>query len=161
MSKSDLPESCGFGMIEQQGRIVGVVDGRARVRLGGMSGCTSCDEGRGCGAGVFGRLLKRNPVELELENSIGASTGQGVMVGVSERVYLKLVGRFYLLPLFAGLVGAAVAFYLSGLMALSPGAADAVSLMGGMGCAAVAVVRNRKVSAEFPETFIVHLLRVI
>jgi positive regulator of sigma E activity len=105
--------------------------------------------------------LKRNPVELELENSIGATAGQGVMVGVSERVYLRLIGRFYLLPLFTGLVGAAVAFYLSGLMAFSQGAADAVSLTGGIGCAAVAVVRNRKVSAEFPETFIVHLLRVI
>ena len=148
-------------MIEQQGRIVGVFNGRARVRLGGMSGCPSCDEGRGCGAGIFGRLLKRNPVELELDNSIGASAGQGVMVGVSERIYLRLIGRFYLLPLLAGLVGAAVAFYLSGLMAFSQGAADAVSLIGGMCCAALAVVRNRKVSTEFPETFIVHLLRVI
>lgn len=148
-------------MIEQQGRIVGVEDGLARVRLGGTSGCPSCDEGKGCGAGIFGRLLKRNPVELELENSIGASDGQAVMVGIPERIYLRLAARFYLLPLFAGLVGAAAVFYLSGLMALSQGAADAASLVGGMGCAAVTVVRNRKVSTEFPETFIVHLLRVI
>jgi sigma-E factor negative regulatory protein RseC len=148
-------------MIEQQGRIVAVADGRARVRLGGMSGCPSCDEGKGCGAGIFGRMLRRNPVELELENGIGASDGQGVMVGISERVYLKLIARLYLLPLLVGITGAAVAMYLSGFLAISGGGADVVSLMGGIGCAAAAVIRNRKVSAEFPETIIVHLLRVI
>ena len=101
-------------MIEQQGRIVAIANGRASVRLGGMSGCPSCDAGKGCGAGVFGRLLKRNPVELELENGIDAADGQAVMVGISEGIYLRLITRLYLLPLLAGLAGAAVAFYLSG-----------------------------------------------
>ncbi len=106
-------------------------------------------------------MLRRKPVELELENRIGARRGQGVMVGVSERVYLKLVARFYLLPLLAGLLGAAAAYAVSGLMAFGQGAADAFSLAGGIGCAAVAVARNRNVSMEFPGTFIVHLLRII
>jgi sigma-E factor negative regulatory protein RseC len=148
-------------MIEQQGRIVAVVDGRVRIRLGGMSGCNACDEGKGCGAGVFGRMLRRHPVELELENGIGASDGQGVMVGISERVYMRLVARFYLLPLLAGLAGAAGAYYLSVFLVVSQGGADAVSLMGGIACATAAVIRNRKVSMEFPETFIVHLLRIV
>lgn len=148
-------------MIEQQGRIVAAADGRARVRLGGMSGCPSCDQGKGCGAGIFGRMLRRHPVELELENGIGASDGQGVMVGISERIYLRLVARFYLLPLLAGLTGAAVAYYLSRFLTVSQGGSDVVSLVGGIACAAAAVIRNRKVSAEFPERIIVHLLRVI
>lgn len=148
-------------MIEQQGRIVAVADGYARVRLGGMSGCASCDEGKGCGAGVFGKLLRRNPVELELENSIGALNGQGVMVGIPERLFLSLVYRFYLFPLLAGLAGAAVAYYLSGLIGTSQGSADAVTLLGGLSCAAAAVFINRRFSMEFPEEIIVHLLRVI
>ncbi|MEJ2385650.1 MAG: hypothetical protein P8Y54_14930 [Xanthomonadales bacterium] len=53
-------------MIEQQGRVTGAAGSQVRVRLGGTSGCTTCDAGRGCGAGVFGRLLQRRPVELEL-----------------------------------------------------------------------------------------------
>jgi sigma-E factor negative regulatory protein RseC len=148
-------------MIEQQGRIVAVAHGFARVRLGGMSGCPSCDEGKGCGAGVFGKLLRRHPVELELENGIGALNGQGVMVGISERLFLRLVYRFYLFPLLAGLAGAAVAYYLSGLIGTSQGSADAVTLLGGLTCAAAAVLVNRKFAMEFPEQIIVHLLRVI
>jgi len=150
-----------MGMIEQQGRVVAVADGIARVRLGGMSGCSRCDAGTGCGAGVFGRMLRRRPVELDLENGIGALDGEGVMVGISEQAFLRLAFRFYLLPLLAGLGGAAVAYYLSGFIGVSQEWADAVTLLGGIACAAVAVFRNRKISMEFPETFIVHLLRVI
>jgi len=148
-------------MIEQQGRIVAIANGRAKVRLGGMSGCPSCDAGKGCGAGVFGRLLKRNPVELELENGINAADGQAVMVGISEGIYLRLITRLYLLPLLAGLAGAAIAFYLSALMELGHAGSDAISLLGGLACGAATVLWNRKARMEFPEAFIVHLLRVI
>ena len=41
-----------------------------QVRVGGQSGCAACDAGKGCGAGLFGKLLRRNPVELELVNEI-------------------------------------------------------------------------------------------
>ena len=66
-------------------------------------------------------MLRRSPVELEVNNTIGAMTGEGVMVGISERLFLKLVYRFYLLPLLAGLAGAAIAFYLSGVFGLGQG----------------------------------------
>lgn len=148
-------------MIEQQGRVVAIANGRAKVRLGGMSGCPGCDAGKGCGAGVFGRLLRRNPVELELENGINASDGQAVMVGISERVFLRLITRFYLIPVLAGLTGAVIGYCLSALMELGRAGSDAITLLGGLTCGAAAVLWNRKVRMEFPEAFIVHLLRVI
>ena len=94
-------------MIEQQGLIVAVSGGTASVRLGGKSACTACNAGKGCGAGIFGRLLKRKPVVLELKNGPGARVGQSVMVGLPETLFLRLVFKFYLFPLLAGLAGAA------------------------------------------------------
>lgn len=155
------PETRAGGMIEQQGKVVSISEGFARIRLGGMTGCPSCDEGKGCGAGLFGRMLRRKPVELDLENHIGARVGQGVMVGVSEPIYLALVARFYLLPLSAGLLGAGAAFFLSGMAALGPAAADILSLAAGIGCAAITVARNRKIAMEFPQKITVHLLRTV
>jgi sigma-E factor negative regulatory protein RseC len=148
-------------MIEQQGRIVAIANGRAKVLLGGMSGCPSCDAGKGCGAGVFGRLLRRNPVVLELENEINARDGQAVMVGISEGIYLRLITRLYLFPLLAALAGAAIAFYFCVRVELGQAGSDVVTLLGGLACGTAAILWNRKVTMEFPGPFIVHLLRVI
>ncbi|MFC1689116.1 SoxR reducing system RseC family protein [Pseudomonadota bacterium] len=147
-------------MIEQQGKVVGINDGLIQVRLGGMNGCSRCDSGKGCGAGVFGRMLRREPVVLELENDIDASNGEAVIVGINEEVYLRLVVRLYLLPLLAGLAGAALAYYLARLAEVGPIGIDAISLLGGIVSGAAVAVRNRYFSIEFPGPGIVHLLRV-
>ena len=81
-------------MLEQQGQVVATAGGRASVRLGGQTGCAACDAGRGCGAGLFGRLLRRRPVVLEFDNHLDARCGQEVLVGLSERWFLQLVARF-------------------------------------------------------------------
>ena len=148
-------------MIEQQGKVVAVANGRASVRLGGTSGCTSCDAGRGCGAGVFGRLLKRKPVTLQFENRINAEQGQPVMVGIPETLFLRMIARLYLYPLLAGIAGAALGYYLSVLGGLSPVSSDMTTLMCGLAGGGAVLLWNRNNSMEFPESFIVHLLRII
>ena len=65
-------------MIEQQARVLRADDLQVVVRIGGQTGCAACDAGQGCGAGLFGKLLRRNPVELQLTNDIGASAGQSI-----------------------------------------------------------------------------------
>ena len=148
-------------MIEQQGKVVAVANGKACVRLGGASGCPSCDAGRGCGAGVFGRLLKRKPVILELENRVNARQGQPVMVGIPEASFLRMIARLYLYPLLAAIAGAALCYYLSGLAESGPASSDMITLMGGLTGGAAVILWNRKASREFPDSFIVHLLRII
>ena len=148
-------------MIEQQGKVVAVSGGQARVQLGGSSGCPSCDAGKGCGAGVFGRLLKRNPVVLELDNEVNAAPGQPVMVGIPETLFVRMVSLLYLLPLLAGLAGAALGYYFSLVMKMGATASDVITLLCAVAGGAAAVFRNRKHSREFPPAFIVHLLRVV
>jgi sigma-E factor negative regulatory protein RseC len=148
-------------MIEQQGVVVASSNGQAQVRLGGRSGCAACDAGRGCGAGVFGRLLQRRPVLLSLDNRLGAGQGQAVMVGLPESWFLALVTRFYLYPLLAGLVGAVLGHYVSSTFEFGTTVKDAASLLGALLAGGGAVWHNRKWSTEFSGLVDVHLLRVV
>lgn len=147
-------------MLEQQGQVVSTAGGRASVRLGGRSGCAACDAGRGCGAGVFGRLLRRRPVILEFENDLEARAGQAVIVGVPEAWFLRLAARFYLWPLLAGLGGAAAGHYLSMQMALGAGLRDLATLLAAVCAAALVVWRGRRGAIEFSDVSAVHLLRI-
>jgi sigma-E factor negative regulatory protein RseC len=148
-------------MIEQQGKVVAIVDGRACVRLGGTSGCTSCDAGKGCGAGVFGRLLKRKPLVLELDNRVNAAAGQPVIVGIPEALFLRLITRLYLFPLLAGIAGAAFGHYLAVLNGVGIAGSDLITLLCGLAGGSAVVLWNRNDSREFPKSFIVHLLRIV
>lgn len=148
-------------MIEQQGKVVGVANGLASVRLGGRSSCALCDAGKGCGAGIFGRMLKRKPVTLQLENRVNAVSGQAVMVGIPESLYLRLLGRLYLLPLLTGLLCAAIGHYISYRVVAGPLASDMLALLSGLAGAAAVTWWRRDDAMEFPERFIVHLLRIL
>lgn len=117
-------------MIEQQGRVVRVSRTAAWVAVGGQSGCFACDAGRGCGAGIFGRLLRRKPLELAFDNPAGWPVGQAVTLGIPESVFLGLILRWYALPLVAGLVGAVICHHISGLYGVSKGGSDLFTLAG-------------------------------
>jgi sigma-E factor negative regulatory protein RseC len=148
-------------MIEQQGQVVEITGSEARVRLGGSSGCSACDAGKGCGAGVFGRLLQRRPVVLNLDNRVGAVNGQPVIVGLPESLFLNLLTRLYLFPLLAGLGGAVIGNYLGGRWAMSSWASDILTLFGALLCGAALIQWNRKRFMEFPANVTVHMLRVV
>jgi sigma-E factor negative regulatory protein RseC len=147
-------------MIEQQGRVVSVRGDLADVRLGGSSGCATCDAGKGCGAGIFGLLLRRRPMVVSLENTVGARPGQPVMVGMPETLFLGLVSRLYLLPLLAGTAGAIAGNYLASAAGLGAGATDAATFFGAAVAGLSVVLTRRNAAREFPASTIVHLLRV-
>jgi sigma-E factor negative regulatory protein RseC len=117
-------------VIEQQARVVAVEGGLARVSVGGVSGCPACDAGEGCGAGIFGRLLRRKPFELSLPDVGGASVGQAVTLGIPESLFLRLAFRLYGMPLLAGLAGGLICHQISEQFQAGPLLADAATLAG-------------------------------
>ncbi|KAA9133277.1 SoxR reducing system RseC family protein [Marinihelvus fidelis] len=130
-------------MIEQQGRVVAVVDDRAIVRVGGQSGCTACDAGKGCGAGLFGRLLRCEPVELSLANTVTARAGDPVWLCIPEHRFLAMTAQLFALPLLAGLAGAFCAALV--LPPSTDGAvADIVTGIAGLLAASVALLWARR-----------------
>jgi sigma-E factor negative regulatory protein RseC len=148
-------------MIEQQARVVSASEHVVRVRLGGTSGCSACDAGRGCGAGVFGKLLRRRPVELDFDNTLDVRTGQAVMVGLPESLFLALATRLYLVPLLGGLAGAAAGHLLAGAAGYDGAARDAAALAGAVLLAAGALRAARWRRMEFPPDLAVKMLRIV
>jgi len=120
-------------MIEQNVQVVRCQDQRVWVRLGSQTGCTACDNGNGCGAGVFAKLLQRKPVIMELaRNDMNVEPGQMVTLAFPEQVYLKLVFTSYGWPLLAALAGAFAGHGLGTWLQLGPGMTDASTLFGGL-----------------------------
>ena len=146
-------------MIEQQGRVTAAQGGHVRVRLGGTSGCSACDEGKGCGAGVFGRLLRRRPVDLDFPNTVHAQPGQAVIVGLPESLFLALALRLYLYPLLAAMAGAVAGHVLAGALRASDLWTDVSALAAAVAAAAAVVFRNKRHNIEFSRDKTVHLLR--
>lgn len=110
------------------------------MRIGAQNGCSVCDSGKGCGAGLFGRLLKHKPLDLELPNTVNVTAGEAVILGIPENLYARLVFRVYGLPLIIGLLGAAIAHYWAVAWGLSGGKIDIVALGGGLIGGAAALI---------------------
>lgn len=119
-------------MIEQQGRVVGLSGGFAQVRVGAATGCAQCDAGQGCGAGLFSRLIRRQVVELTVDNDVDADIGEAVVLAIPETLYLHLVWRLYGLPLLAGLAGAAFGHQICAWSVGEGGVQDVATLLGGL-----------------------------
>ena len=144
-------------MIEQQARVVRIENGDAWVSVGGQSGCSACDAGKGCGAGIFGRLLRRKPVQLALPNSIAARAGQAVTLGLPESLFLRLVMRLYGWPLLGGLAGALISHQIGEKFQAASGVLDALTLAGLAGGGAAVLLLLRRRGARLPEGQIVML----
>lgn len=138
-------------MIEQRGRVVALSGDEARVRLGGQSGCAACDAGRGCGAGLFGRLLQRGDTEVTVVNRLGLAPGAPVTLGIAESDYLALVMALFGWPLLAALAGAALAHALAApALGGSPWALDVATAAGGLAAGAAVLWRGRR---SMPDRF--------
>ena len=128
-------------MINQNVQIVRCEDERIWVRIGSQSGCSACENGRGCGAGLFAKLLHRKPVVLELpRNDMNVESGQMLTLAFPEQAYLKLVLASYGWPLLAALAGAFVGHGLFKSLHFGPAMIDVATFFGGL-LAAVFVMR--------------------
>lgn len=142
-------------MIEQQARVVRHEGEQTIIRLGGQSGCSACDAGKGCGAGLFGRLLRRRPAEFGIASLPEVQVGEAVMVGIEEGHYVRWVSLLYGVPLLSALFGAAIMFFILGsaidshsgqalLQTLPSWASDGLMLVAGVLSAAAAVPATRR-----------------
>jgi sigma-E factor negative regulatory protein RseC len=139
-------------MIEQNVQVVRCQEERLWVRMGSQSGCTACDNGKGCGAGLFAKLLQRKPVVLELPRTdMNVKAGQMVTLSFSEKIYLKLVLASYGWPLLAALGGAFAGFGMSTWLQLGPMLIDLGTLTGALffGWVTVKSLKSRAGSDNF------------
>jgi len=120
-------------MIEQNVQVIACQGERIQVRMGSQTGCTACDNGNGCGAGVFAKLLQRKPVILELEqNEMTVEPGQMVTLAFPEQVYISLVLASYGWPLLAALAGAFAGYGLGAWLQFGSAMIDVLTLLAGL-----------------------------
>ena len=134
-------------MIKQNVQVVRCQDERLWVRMGTRTGCVACADGKGCGAGLFSKLLKHRPVVIELaRNGLSIEPGQMLTLALPEKVYLRLVLNIYGWPLLGALAGAYAGFSLGSWLQFGPLLVDAGTLTLGLIAGIVVTVlgNNRK-----------------
>lgn len=115
-------------MIWQIARVVAFDAERLTLAFSAPDACQRCAQGRGCGAGVFGRLFSRRATRVNLPAKLSVSPGEWVRVGLEPRQLAFAAAMHYGLPLLGFLAGS-----VAGHMALSGGAGrDLAALAAGL-----------------------------
>ena len=136
-------------MIEQSVQVLRCDSENMWVRMGTQSGCTACDNGKGCGAGLFAKLMRRKPVILKLaQTDVEVEAGQMLVLAFPEQVYIKMVFASYGWPLLAALAGAFAGHGLGKWLELTPVLTDAATLVAGILAAwfVLRVLRSRNIT---------------
>ena len=66
--------------------------------------CGACG-GKGCGSSLFARVLHADEPEYPVDNAIGATVGEAVVVGLPDGALLGAAATAYLAPLLLLLAG--------------------------------------------------------
>ena len=90
-----------------------VTGNRALVQSESQAGCPRCAAGKGCGGGIFGKLLGNRLRQVEVGGAAGLASGDLVMIAISETLLLWGSLIIYITPLaglFVGALGARLLF---------------------------------------------------
>ena len=139
-------------MIEQNVQVVRCQNDGLWVRMGSQSGCTACDNGNGCGAGLFAKLLRGKPVIIELpRNDMKVEPGQMLTLSLPEQAYVKLILACYGWPLLAALAGVFAGHSLGTWLQFGPMLLDLGALFCGLlvGGFVMRLIRNRSKTGDF------------
>lgn len=95
-------------MIEEQARVVEVVDRVAKIVTERRSACGSCAAKQGCGTSLLAAWMPQRQLTFHIANDIDARVGDLVVVGLDERLLQRGSLLLYAVPL-AGLLTGAIA----------------------------------------------------
>jgi sigma-E factor negative regulatory protein RseC len=117
-------------MIEERAIVLSVSAGVARVQAIRRGACGACSARGACGTSLLDRFLGRKSLELELEDTIGLSSGDEVIVGVPEEALLISSFFAYIVPLLGLIAAAMLGTELA--QGVAPDAVEGWSLVTGM-----------------------------
>lgn len=86
-------------MIEEQGTVVDVSEGRAWVETRRLSACSSCSAKGGCGSGMLSDYLGKRLSRFQALDAVGVQVGDAVVVGLPAASLVQGALVIYLLPL--------------------------------------------------------------
>lgn len=107
-------------MIEEHAEVLRIDGDRAEIAAIPQPACSRCSAKGGCGTSLVASLFPRRRPRFWLDNGIGASPGDRVVIGLDERRLQQGSLLLYALPLLGLLLGAVAgeaAFAATGLPA--------------------------------------------
>ena len=110
-------------MIQERARVLRIADDVAWVRCETQAGCQRCAEGRGCGGGIFARLLGDRLQEIPVKMTDAVQPDDWVMVGLEPAAVQNAAFLMYGLPLLLLLLGAVLGDAMTGDIGALVGAA--------------------------------------
>ena len=96
-------------MIEETARVIAVENDQLLLEAQTRAACHTCSARPGCGTSVLSKWVGRRFTRFKVYNSINASVGDEVVVGLAETALLKGSVLIYLMPLLAMIVFAVLA----------------------------------------------------
>lgn len=106
-------------MIEEDARVIAIKGEIAEVEAQRRGSCGSCAAKGACGTSLLDRFLGRRPLQLRVQNDLGANLGDLVVIGVPESALLRAAVAAYLVPLLALILGAIGGQALAGYMSFA------------------------------------------
>ncbi|MGB5520442.1 MAG: SoxR reducing system RseC family protein [Gammaproteobacteria bacterium] len=106
-------------MIEERALVIAVENDQVLLEAQTRAVCNTCAARQGCGTSVLSKWVGRRFTRFHALNSINASVGDEVVVGLAEDAMLKGSVLVYLLPLLAMIVFALLADSLMSAEAVS------------------------------------------
>ncbi|MDC9594575.1 SoxR-reducing system protein RseC [Xenorhabdus sp. IM139775] len=95
-------------MVKEWATVVRWQKGRALLRYGSSSGCSSCQAKTACGSYLLEKIGPESIHQLEVDISQPLQPGQKVEVGIPESSLLRSAMLVYLTPLLGLFLGAAL-----------------------------------------------------
>ncbi|TPW16905.1 MAG: sigma-E factor negative regulatory protein RseC [Halothiobacillaceae bacterium] len=100
-------------MIEERGEVVAVENGVAWVETDRKSACESCAVSHGCGTATLSKAFTRKRSRVRVVNSLHATVGDRVQLGLKEDALVKGSFAVYAVPLVALFAGALLGEWLT------------------------------------------------
>ena len=107
-------------MLEEDGVVVSVSKGMTVVSVMPQSACGSCSASNGCGTSLVSSLFPERSSKFKVKNTLGAQTGERVVIGLNESALQSASLILYLVPLACLIFGAIAGIYLSEHVFRSP-----------------------------------------
>lgn len=84
----------------------------ARVKVQRTSSCESCSLKSGCGQSSLTKLSSNHCLELDVENTLDAKSGDQVLIAIPESGLMTASLRIYFVPLIFMILGAVIGDYI-------------------------------------------------
>jgi sigma-E factor negative regulatory protein RseC len=92
-------------MMTETARVIATEGDYAWVETQRKTTCGSCAVQKGCGTSVLARVLGNRTSRIRVINTIGASTGEMVVIGVEDGMLVRMSFAVYAMPLILLLLG--------------------------------------------------------